>query len=79
MKKFDITANLIVTKIKQKKKYGTVTIITNVVLTLTAPKDKDGVTHSDLRRLERLEQAFNAGYTTLRINRDGNVQTTKEF
>lgn len=71
--------NLVVTKIKLKKKYGDITKITRAALMLTAPADKDGVMVQDVRLLEALKKAFDTEFTTLKIDRFNHVQITKEW
>ncbi len=77
--KVAMKTNLVVRKIKQKRKYGDIVKTTGALLTLTAPTDKDGVMPQDLRLLEALRKAFDAEFTTLKIDRFNHVQISKEF
>ncbi len=79
--KVAMKTNLVVKKIKRKTKYGDVqTTVTHASLTLTAPLfDGKYPINQDIRLLEALEKAFDAEFTTLKIDRFNHVQISKEF
>lgn len=79
--KVAMKTNLVVKKTRKKTKYGDVRVtVTHASLTLTAPLfDKKYPINQDIRLLEALEKAFNAEFTTLKIDRFNHVQITKEL